>query len=79
MKPATNAKVTVRIMVPSTVIDHSAILQNSLDRALFFYTFICEVRLSGVSDSTHLRIFENSIKIAFDSPINLLAITILAI
>ena len=42
------------------VTDLLAILQKSLDRALFLYAFICEVLLSGVIASipfVHIRTF----------------------
>ena len=35
-------------------IDHLAILRKSLDRALFLYIFIHEVRLSGVRASVSI-------------------------
>ena len=51
-------------------IDLLAILQKSLDRALFLYIFIRVVRLSGVGLLSLLCTFENSTecsKISFDS------------
>ena len=47
-------------IVMVTVIDLLAILQKSLDRALFLYIFLSEVRSSGVRASiaiVHIRKF----------------------
>ena len=48
-----------------SAIDLLAILQKSLDRALFLYIFINEVRLSGVRASiiiVHMKILQNVMK-----------------
>ena len=49
--------------------DLLAILQKSMDRVIFLYNFIREVRLSGVRARSQLCTFENSTKcteISFD-------------
>ena len=51
------------------LIDLLAILQKSLDRALFLYIFIHDVRLSGVRASitiVHIRKFYKYNEISFD-------------
>ena len=53
-------KRNVNNKTPDETIDLLAILQKSLDRALFLYIFIHEVRLSGVRASfsiVHIRKF----------------------
>ena len=48
------------VLKQNAIIDLLAILQKSLDRAIFLYKFIREVRLSGVTASiaiVHIRKF----------------------
>ena len=49
------------------VIDLLAILQKSLDRALFLYNFIWDVRSSGVRASFTIVHIRKCIKASFDS------------